>query len=151
MTCSHFALFVSNLFHLKLFSMLMKGTRDDNRSVNCVATRQTDAGTRVTSVVFIRERTLVDAVVHVENHHAFVSDVPPVPLQTLIYWPTKICFAVCIRYRLPAFHLHLYHLQYVISEITLRYRLPTVDASSSCPRLTHLLIPSDFRLLRNYE
>jgi hypothetical protein len=54
-----------------------------------MATLQTDRQTQGRAslqFVFIRDCTLVNPVAHAaENHHTFVSDVPQVPLQTLIY------------------------------------------------------------------
>lgn len=140
-----FTLFISELSHLKHFTVLINVTWDDNRNINYMTTRQTNRHreTRRLNFYFCSWlQVCISCCTRRNKHHTFVSHVPQVPLQTLIYGPTKIlCFAVCIQYGLAAFHLYLYNLQYFILSRTLTDRLPLVDTSSSCWQLKQMLIP----------
>lgn len=147
--CAHdlpsFTLFISELSHLKHFTMLINVTRDDNRNINYMTSRQTGRhkGTcRLNFYFCSRLQVCISCCTRRNKHHTFVSQVPQVPLQTLIYGPTEIlCFAVCIQHGLSSFHLYLYNLQYFILSRTLTDRLPLVYASSSCWQLKPMLIP----------
>jgi hypothetical protein len=129
--------------------MLINVTWDDSRSINYMTTRQADRHRETRRLNFYfcsRLQVCKSCCTRRNKHHTFVSDMPQVPLQALIYGPTKIlCFAVCIQYGLSTFHLYLYHLQYFILSRKLTHRPPLVDASSSCWQLKQLLIISPFR------